>query len=50
MRLWLCVVFAACKAPPSEPLIDLSSSLQPLREDFNAHSGEARFLTLLSPT
>jgi hypothetical protein len=31
-------------------LIDLSPSLDALKADFNAHRGEARFLTLLSPT
>lgn len=34
------------------PLVDLTStsSLGAVREAFNAHEGEARFLTLLSPT
>ena len=33
-------------------LVDLTSqsSLAPVRAAFNAHKGEARFLTLLSPT
>ena len=29
---------------------DLSTSLDAVRAEFNAHKGEARFLTLLSPT
>lgn len=29
---------------------DLSASLDAVRTAFNAHKGEARFLTLLSPT
>jgi hypothetical protein len=34
------------------PLVDLtaSSTLAAVRTAFNAHKGEARFLTLLSPT
>jgi len=34
------------------PLVELtaSSTLAPIRTAFNAHKGEARFLTLLSPT
>lgn len=34
------------------PLVDLTaaSTLAPVREVFNAHKSEARFLTLLSPT
>lgn len=31
-------------------LVDLSTSLAAARTEFNAHKGEARFLTLLSPT
>jgi hypothetical protein len=31
-------------------LVDLSTSLRAARVAFNAHKGEARFLTLLSPT
>jgi hypothetical protein len=46
------------KAPAAEasaaraPLVDLtaSSTLAAVRTAFNAHKGEARFLTLLSPT
>jgi hypothetical protein len=40
---------AAKTAAPSK-LGDLSMSLAAVREEFNAHKGEARFLTLLSPT
>jgi hypothetical protein len=37
---------------PTAPLVDLtaSSTLAPVRAVFNAKKGEARFLTLLSPT
>jgi hypothetical protein len=37
---------------PTAPLVDLtaSSTLAPVRAAFNAKRGEARFLTLLSPT
>ena len=41
----------ACKgADESARIIDLTASLETLRVDFDAHRGEARFLTLLSPT
>ena len=40
---------AQAAAAPSK-LGDLSTSLAAVREAFNAHKGEARFLTLLSPT
>ena len=40
----------AAPAPTASKLGDLSSSLAAAREAFNAHKGEARFLTLLSPT
>ena len=35
---------------PAVQLGDLSTSLDAARAAFNAHKGEARFLTLLSPT
>jgi len=35
---------------PEASLGDLSTSLAAARTAFNAHKGEARFLTLLSPT
>ena len=40
------------KAPASAPLVDITAqtSLKAVRAAFNAHKGEARFLTLLSPT
>jgi hypothetical protein len=38
------------KPQPAAALPDLSQSLDAVRADFNAHKGEARFLTLLSPT
>ncbi len=45
---WL-VVLAACKA--SAPgVVDLAGSLEPVQRELDAHAGEARFLTLLSPT
>lgn len=31
-------------------LVDLSSSLEAIRLEFNAHKNEKRFLTLLAPT
>ncbi len=39
-------------ATPTAPLTDLTtaSTLAPVRAVFNAKKGEARFLTLLSPT
>ena len=37
-------------AAPAVQLGDLSTSLAAARQAFNAHKGEARFLTLLSPT
>jgi hypothetical protein len=40
----------AAQAAPASKLGDLSTSLAAVREEFNAHKGEARFLTLLSPT
>ena len=42
---------AAMPAASAEaPLGDLSTSLAAVRTTFNAHRGEPRFLTLLSPT
>jgi hypothetical protein len=41
---------AAAKSAPAVQLGDLSTSLAAARTAFNAHKGEARFLTLLSPT
>lgn len=35
---------------PEAPVGDLSTSLAAARTAFNAHKGEPRFLTLLSPT
>jgi hypothetical protein len=31
-------------------LVDVSTSIDPVRTEFNAHKSEARFLTLLSPS
>lgn len=43
--------FAKDSAPAAaSPLGDLSTSLADVRAAFNAKKGEARFLTLLSPT
>ena len=36
--------------PTTASLADLTKSLDAVRTEFNAHKGEARFLTLLSPT
>lgn len=42
---------AAVQAAPRGPaLVDLSSSLEAIRADFNAHVDRDRFLTLLAPT
>ena len=38
------------QAPGDGALVDLSASLDALKTNFNAHRGEARFLTLLSPS
>jgi hypothetical protein len=41
----------AVRAAPRGPvLVDLSSSLEAIRADFNAHVDRNRFLTLLAPT
>lgn len=42
----------AAAARSTAALVELTSqsSLAPVRTAFNAHKGEARFLTLLSPT
>ena len=48
------VAVVACASknapPPPAPLTDVSTSLEAARTTFNAHVGEPRFLTLLSPT
>jgi hypothetical protein len=36
--------------PSGDEIIDLGRSLEAIRARFNAHRGEKRFLTLLSPT
>ncbi len=41
---------ASVPAPDRGALVDLSTSLDALKTNFNAHRGEARFLTLLSPS
>jgi len=40
----------AAPAPAPVAQADLTASLDALKADFNAHRGEARFLTLLSPS
>jgi hypothetical protein len=54
--LLLSFAASACKPDPDakpQPVASLpalTTSLDAVRADFNAHKGEARFLTLLSPT
>ena len=55
--LLLALAVVACKSdseakpePATASLADLTESLDAARTEFNAHKGEARFLTLLSPT
>jgi hypothetical protein len=51
--LLLGLAVVACKSESdTKPttLTDLNKSLDAVRTEFNAHKGEARFLTLLSPT
>lgn len=48
-------VLAACgrdstAAEQPTTIVELDKSLEAVRTAFNAHKGEARFLTLLSPT
>lgn len=43
-------VQAPASAVAGDAMVDLSTSIDPLRTSFNAHRGEARFLTLLSPS
>ena len=65
LALLVLATLAACSSDPSSPpapaqaaaptpapvaQTDLSASLDALKADFNAHRGEARFLTLLSPS
>ena len=50
----LALALVACKseptAKPATALVDLTSSLDAIRADFNAHASEPRFVTLLSAT
>lgn len=54
--LLLALAGTACKSDPdarsqqTAALPDLTKSLDGIRADFNAHRGEARFITLLSPS
>lgn len=54
--LLLALAATACKSSSNASsqqaasLPDLTKSLDAVRADFNAHKGEARFVTLLSPT
>lgn len=41
---------ALVQVPNDGALVDLTASLDALKTHFNAHRGEARFLTLLSPS
>jgi PBP1b-binding outer membrane lipoprotein LpoB len=41
---------ASVQAPGDGALVDLTASPDALKTNFNAHRGEARFLTLLSPS
>jgi hypothetical protein len=65
LALLVLVTVVACSSDPSSPpapvpaaaptpapvaQTDLTASLDALKADFNAHRGEARFLTLLSPS
>ena len=52
-RTLIVLALAACSAKETYPearIIDLSSSVAELRADFDAHKGEPRFVTLISPT
>jgi hypothetical protein len=47
----LLVLAAACSAAKApSTVVDATASSDAIRADFDAHAGEARFLTLLSPT
>lgn len=51
--LVMCVMACGKADPPAGPpaqIVDLSASFEELKRDFDAHRGEARFLTLLAPT
>jgi hypothetical protein len=64
LALFVLATLVACSSDPSSSLAsapaaptpapvaqaDLTASLDALKADFNAHRGEARFLTLLSPS
>jgi len=52
MSIFLVLALACASQTSSAPLTDVTtaSTLAPVRAAFNAHKGEARFLTLLSPT
>ncbi|HEU0031508.1 MAG TPA: hypothetical protein VFQ53_12805 [Kofleriaceae bacterium] len=46
-------VALACSKPapaPAAEIIDLSTSVEKLRADFDAHADEPRFVTLVAPT
>jgi hypothetical protein len=47
-----CVLAACSKAPPNPPaeIVDLSTSIDAFAREFDSHKGEARFVTILSPT
>jgi hypothetical protein len=45
-------LLAGCSKPAGSvaQVVDLSTSIDELRRDFDSHRGEMRFVTLLSPT
>ncbi len=52
-RSLIIVGLIGCKSVPAAPeaeIVDLSSSVEAMRLDFNAHRDEPRFVTLLSPS
>lgn len=52
--LALLIALAACGSKetsyPEAKIIDLSTSTLELQRDFDAHAGEARFVTIVAPT
>lgn len=51
--LMLAAFVVACgRAPSGTPaeIVELSTSVEALRRDFDAHAGEPRFVTMLAPT
>ncbi len=52
MSAALVIAATSCgkKSTPEATIIDLSTSTAPLRNDFDAHADEPRFVTLIAPT